>query len=508
MKKSFILLLLALFPLAGCEKELLEITPDGQQTVDDLFATADGANAAINAAYEQLGLMSAGEHAILQRIEEKSDNAFHGREAITWSNYTENSTTLGLADTWSAFYTGIQRCNTVLNRIGNVPFTTAAKNSKLPESIEGQALFLRALNYFWLVQIWGDVPLHTQEIIKPDEALKARASTKEIYDQIKADLALAIQKLPLKTALTGGKGFEKFRASKGAANALKAEVHLVLGEWQQAADAANGAIASNEFSLYPSADYIKNFQGRDENGIESVFEIQFTDNLLGRGSIANTWFGLAGLVQGNGRHGSPATDNTQTLTSSPGIRGDGLVQAFEQNDLRMSVAISTYNNAKNPIDATKPSLWNCNKYFVGTATPSENRSYANIPLIRYAKVLLTRAEALNELGAGNTEAVALVNQIRARAGLAALATTVTGNQESLRRAIWQERRVELCFESQRYFDLLRTGQLFEQIENKQKIPITRARIVKHPINGKDIYLLPIPQTEINNNPQMKQNPGY
>ena len=364
------------------------------------------------------------------------------------------------------------------------------------------------MSYFYLVQLYGDVPLYLDEIKDPSTAQQPRAPAAEVYAQVKKDLDAAIPLLPLKSALTGSKNYEKSRPTKGAALALKAELHLLLEEWQAAADAAGQVIASNQYR-HPAADYVKNFQGRDENGRESVFEIQYTDNALARGSILNTWYGLPGLVQGNGRYGSPTTDDTQTVKGRAGATGNGLVQAFEPTDIRKAVAISTYNGAKNPLDPTQPSFWMCNKYFVGTATLGEARSYVNVPLIRYAKTLLTRAEALNELGAANAEAIALVNgQLRSRAGLPALPATTTGDQAAFRQAIWQERRVELCFEAQRYFDLLRTGQLLPILEGKQKITINRARVVRHPVTQKDWYLLPIPQTEIDNNPLVKQNPGY
>ena len=502
MKNKVSILFLSLLFFTACEKQVLETKPEGQQSIESLFTNTDGALQGVNAAYERLGILGSGEAAIFHGIEEKSDNSFHNRSNFEWDRYTETATTAGIAEGWSGFFVNIQRANTVLARLKNVQFKTAEITNKLPESIEGQAYFIRALSYFWLVQLWGDVPLYTEEITKPESAAKARASTKEVYDQIKKDLDLAIQKLPLKTLLNNSKGFEKFRASKGAANALKAEVHLALGEWQAAADAANQAILSKEFSLYATADYIKNFQGRDENGAESVFEVQYSaDNPAPLGRLFNgqtNWYGIQGLVTGQGRAGSTSTDDSLTIVRV-GVKGDGLVQSFETGDVRKAVAISTYNNAS--------MQWLCNKYFV-TGLTSE-RSSANLPLMRYAKVLLTRAEALNEISAGNAEAIDIINnQIRKRAGLLALSATVTGNQASMRNAILKERRVEFCYEGQRYFDLLRTGTLVSQVQGKQGVTINTARITKHPITSKDIYLLPIPQNEMDNNPKMKQNVGY
>ncbi len=507
---SFLLSALLVFVFPSCKKQVLEVEPEGQESIEKLFTSTDGAIQAINAAYERFGMLGSGEAALFHYLEEKSDNAYHGRSNFEWDRYTENSITAGIAESWSSFFINIQRANTVLGRLKNVPFKPAEITNKLPESIEGQAYFIRALSYFWLVQLWGDVPLYTTEIIDPQSEAKARTKTLDVYNQIKSDLDLAIQKLPLKTQLNNSKGFEKFRASKGAANALKAEVHLVLGEWQAAADAANAAIISNEFSLYSTANYIRNFQGLDENGIESVFEIQYSaDNPAPLGILFNgqtNWHGYPGLVFGQARFGSPATDDLQTIPFV-GVRGDGLSQAFEAGDIRKAVAISTYGNRPNPINSAGPSIWLCNKYYVSNLI--SERSNVNLPLIRYSKVLLTRAEALNELGAANATATSIINnQIRSRAGLPALTTTVTDNQSSMRNAILNERRVEFCFEVQRYFDLLRTGTLVNQIQVKQGVTVNPVRITKHPITNKDIYLLPIPQNERDNNSKMTQNPGY
>ena len=507
---SFLLTALLVFVFPSCQKSVLEVEPEGQESIEKLFTSTDGAIQGINAAYERLGMLGSGEAALFHYLEEKSDNAYHGRSNFEWDRYTENSITAGIADSWSALFINIQRANTVLARLKNVPFKPAELANKLPESIEGQAYFVRALSYFWLVQLWGDVPLYTEEITDPLSEAKARSKTQDVYSLIKSDLNLAIQKLPLKTQLNNSKGFEKFRASKGAANALKAEVHLALGEWQAAAEAANQAIISKEFSLYATADYIKNFQGRDENGAESVFEIQYSaDNPAPLGILFNgqtNWHGYPGLVFGQARFGSPATDDNQTIPFV-GVRGDGLSQAFEAGDIRKDVAISTYGNKPNPINASGPSIWLCNKYYVSNLI--SERSFVNLPLIRYSKVLLTRAEALNEISAGNPEAKDIINnQIRKRAGLPALSDAVTGNQAEMRNAILKERRVEFCFEVQRYFDLLRTGTLVNQIQVKQGVIINATRISKHPITNKDIYLLPIPQNERDNNSKMTQNPGY
>ena len=115
---------------------------------------------------------------------------------------------------------------------------------------------------------------------------------------------------------------------------------------------------------------------------------------------------------------------------------------------------------------------------------------------------------MNELTGGSPEAVSLVNQIRDRAGLGPLPDNVATSQTLLREAIWKERRLELCYEGVRYFDLLRTGRYIPVMEGKVGITVPRSRVIKHPVTQKDWYLWPIPQAEMDINPNINQNQGY
>lgn len=324
--------------------------------------------------------------------------------------------------------------------------------------------------------------------------------------QIKEDLTTAASLLAEKSELTGSKGFEKGRATKGAAYALKAEVHLMMEEWQDAADASTMVINSPDYALYSSADYSKNFRGEDENGPESIFEIQYTDDVNAPGAFFNTYYGLPGFVQGNGRYGAAVTSDTSNMDFPGEIKSGGLLQEWEEGDIRRDMVMSNFG-VENPIDPSKPKLWFCTKYFTGTATLAEKNSYANVTILRLARTMLTKAEALNELSGGSSEAVNIVNTIRNRAGLDNLPDGSTGDQDLLRKAIWKERRLELNFEGVRYFDLLRTGR-YVSITEAGGITVPMDRVIQHPVTNKDWYLWPIPESEITTNPKIEQNPGY
>ena len=510
MKKSIIKIIVILFAIsfAGCEDNYLNLEPVGQQTVDDLFEDTDGVLTALNAAYAPFQSLGATSQGFLMAIEEKSDDGYHGRSDFEFESFIEEPFNPIINETWLQLFTSIQRANLIISRIDEVPFLESELDKGVDKSIKGQAYFIRALAYWWLVNMWGDVPIFTDYSANPDDARIPKDPMKDVYDQIKSDLADAIMLLKVKSEYDDTKGFSVGMATKGSAQALLAEVHLLLEEWQQAVDVVDQIINSGEYDLYPKEDYINNFQGRDENGKESIFEIQYTDDLNGVGSSFNTWYGLPGLVQGNGRYGLIVTDDNDQ-TNYPGSTGNGFIQAIEQGDMRIwDISISNYDSATNPIDSNLPPAALVNKYFTGTATFSGARSYVNYTVLRYSRLLLTKAEALNELGAGNAEAIEIIDNIRDRAGLSPLDGSVTSDQQKFREAIWHERRMELCFEGTRYFDLLRTGRLIPIVEGMQGTLIRRERVIKHPITQKDWYLWPIPQDEINTNPQMKQNPGY
>jgi hypothetical protein len=194
--------------------------------------------------------------------------------------------------------------------------------------------------------------------------------------------------------------------------------------------------------------------------------------------------------------------------------GGGFVQAFDDRpeDHRKDVILSTYG-LPNFIDGSQPdgSLYYVNKYY-NTADPV-GKSIWNFPLIRYAELLLAKAEALNEKGyiAGG-DAFALVNQIRAQAGLTAITSAEITSQADFRVYVRKERRIELGFECKRYFDLNRWGILQSTIQPQLdflKLKFPQTKVITHPITGKPYYLYPIPATEFVNNAKLgEQNPGY
>lgn len=485
---------MVLFTL-GCE-EVLEPEPRGQIELDQLLNTEEGYISVLNGAYEPLASGGIYDGLFWRNAELASDDGWTWRNEQDPDLFRIAPASELIFPLWSAHYQGIARTNVVLARIADADFN----NADLKSAVEGQAHFLRGLYYFNLVRLFGGVPLFDQEVSSREESEAPRTDMQAVYSQIKSDLERAVSLLP--TEYDGGSGFEPGRATRYSALALKSMVHLELEEWTEAAVDAQEIINSEQFELH--ANFGDNFYGLSENGIESLFEVQFGG--VGGGTNANHSSTLAPPAIAGGAAFILPTDNTNDFGAAS--TGGGIVQAYEDEDLRKSVTLATYD-LENFLDPTKAvgSLHYVNKFFAGDQFPSGQSPY-NFPVYRYAEVLLIAAEALNESGAGNVDAVDYVNRVRNRAGLSDLSADVSSSQSTLREEIRQQRRLELAYEGKRYFDLNRWGILSETLA-VQGVTVPSERTVAHPITGNTYFLYPLPATEFINNANLgNQNPGY
>ncbi|NEW83989.1 MAG: RagB/SusD family nutrient uptake outer membrane protein [Mariniphaga sp.] len=498
MKKfRYIIIALSVILTFSCGK-ILDPTIQGQVALDNLLSTQSGIITAVNGIYQPLQGVYQSQIVYL--------TSMAGDEGWTWRKETEpdiyilDLTSTVTQSIWSSHYDGITRANIVLNRIQQV---TDFSSPEMKNATEGQAKFMRAFYYFNLVRFFGPVPLIMGEIKVRKDAELPRTAIKDIYIQIKKDLEDAIKMLPVK--YLGGSGMEVGRPTSYTATALKALVHLELEEWNDAVN-LSGAVMDKGKLL---TNYADNFNGTQENGTGSFFEIQYG------GVTGTTTSGLSSSFAPTEYSGGASplpTDDTFNGKGGGLSSGNGFVQLFETGDLRKDITISGYGLA-NFIDPSKPkgSLYYVNKFY-NTKDP-RGLSTWNYPLIRYAEVLLTRAEALNEIGyiAGG-EAFVFLNKTRINAGLAALTQAELPNQVAFRNALRKERKIELSFESKNYFDLNRWGILQQAIQFQMdyiKMTFPVNKLITHPITGKKYFLFPIPNIEFTNNANMgEQNPGY
>lgn len=474
---------LALLALPGCG-DLLTETPEAFIGPENFYGTAADAIAAVNGVYAGLSESGQGfKNQLWLAMDAGSDDARVGPQVGQVDNritgtlaYSSGSSRVTGA--WGVFYTTITRANDVIDRVPGVAMTESRK-----ASVIGEARFLRALSYFYLVRLYGDVPLITS--IEQDGIDVARTPTEEVYAQIIQDAGEAAQALP-----DSWTGVDVGRATRGAALTLLAKVHLTRQEWQQAADAAIQVIDLGVYGLTPN--YIDAFLPATKNGAEEVFALQFSGVTGGLGSrFVRTYYPRE---MGPGQGGGFAV-------AQPTL---GLVDSFLPGDYRREVGYLTrvVNTEGDSVDIY-PHVFK----YRPTQTVAMDNGDVNIPIYRYAEVLLIYAEALNELGRTG-EAVPYLNRIRARARQGAGDETraepadYSGSmtQAAVREAIFQERRFELAHEGKRWFDLKRRG-----------VDYFMAQIATDPeatfLDPNDM-LWPVPQEEIDLNPNLTQNPGY
>ncbi|QIP12692.1 RagB/SusD family nutrient uptake outer membrane protein [Spirosoma aureum] len=467
--KRIFLSLLGLLVLASCQDDFLGLSPQTDRNTLNFYKTAADFNNAVVGTYAALKLSGVYNTSLYWMGEVSTDNTDFGvttRQAVNVDNFQfVDHTYTSLNDiiyaSWRDHYIGISRANAILTRI-----ETAGIADNLKMQYKGEAQFLRALFYFDLVRMFGDVPLVTSEITTADGANSLiRTPADAVYQLIISDLQGAEQSLPVSYGTT-----DAGRVPQGAAKALLGKVYLTRKEWDKAATKLKEVITSGKFQLLPK--YADAFSFATPTNAEILFNVQYKSGNTGQGS----GFGPVQASEGARITGGSMRYPTADMDA-----------AYEPGDLRKSFSMkSSY------IDANGQAINQryVSKYVQFGALSGD--SDIDFPVLRYADVLLMYAEALNEIGF-DTEAVKSLNQVRTRAGLAATKAT---DQNSFRLAIEQERRVEFAFENQRWFDLVRTGR-YVTVMNAKGLTVKAFNI---------LYL--IPQREISLNKNLVQNPGY
>lgn len=462
--------------LAGCEG-LLDKEPIATLDAGSFFQTEEDAQQALNSAYQPLLFNNENDNFYWAFAVVTGDEAITGgdgsrpgiaeMDALTYTPRTQEFNSF-----WKLQYTGITQCNLVLDNLPHIEMSEAARNR-----ITGEALFLRSYSYFLLVQVFGDVPLFTQ-IAPPDELKIPRTPKAVIYSQIEQDCERAAQLLP-----TAPPPSEAGRATKGAAYALAAKAFLYEKRWDQVLEYVAKIQALNQYELMP--DYQDNFRKETQNNAESVWEIQHTNLELGVGNFLNQWWA------------SKKFDGYGFAEVTPEF-----VNAFEADDPRLHFTVAMNNEEyfgrvyKNSFSSTG---FGVRKYLQADTEVSQKADGdINYTAIRYAEVLLWQAEALIELGRG-PEALIPLETVRARARAQAIDPTTAlppltfSDPALLREALRHERQVELGFEMHRFFDLLRWG-------------IAPSLLPEFQVGKHERF--PLPQTEMDLNQALIQNPGY
>lgn len=476
MKIQNLFLVLLFVGLTSCT-DILNENPRSSITAENFFNTEQDAVLAVNSIYEALYLQN--NHARPQLF--LTILATDDSELRYLNDYQFDSNYGGyLEQNWRAHYILINRANLALSEIPAIDI-----NDSLKKRLLGEARFLRALAYFRLVRFFGDVPLLTEPTVSLDNVNIPRTPSETVYTQIIDDLKFA------ENNLFSANNTEVGRATITAAKALLAKVYLTRQEWELAAQYSKNIIEAGENRLMD--DFSDVFRPENENNDEIIFAIQYQSG-SGSPSYQLRYYLPRDLP------GSPQV--ARGLAAY--LPSQELYESYKAGDLRRDWTLFTEYTYQGET-VTFPPHWHKFMDYEGLNNTANNET--DFPLLRYADVLLTYAEAVNELNGPTAEAYEAMNMVVRRAYGRNIAGSsdvdIAGlTQEEFRKEILNQRRWEFAGEYHRWYDLQRTGQLIpvmrEWLENQGfLLPVP---------DYKAVY--PIPQREMDLNSELVQNPGY
>lgn len=453
MKKNIISLFLILITITvtvSCSEEFINEEAPFSIDSENYFNSEEDYKNALVAAYDMLH--SSYVNVLLGEI--ASDNTLSGGESATdvigfqqVDEMSHTSVNSNVKNIWDWMFAGVQRCNYILEFKDKTDFV--GKNQIIAET-----RFLRAYYQFELVKWFGGIPLKGDMRFKlGDEKTIPRSSVTDVYASIESDLNYAINNLNVNPPQVG-------RVSKGAAQALLGKIYLYQNKYQQAANVLDNVINDGNYSLV--SDYATIFENNNENNVESVFEIQYTDT-QGAGfeclqcSEGNVAVGFNGIRNFNG----PLFDSGYSFN----IPTSEAFNSYQPGDKRRDVAILDIVAFAAANNATYGQGYKHTGYFNRKYLPRKGDSNIgdqnltnpnNYRAIRYADVLLMAAEAYNRGNIDDGRARLYLNEVRRRA-FGDTNHDVNSTGVALTDAIWAERRLELMGEGHRFFDLVRTG---------------------------------------------------
>lgn len=522
--KLLIILGLLAVSLSSC-KDYLDLQPLTQYSETTLWTGVKDATAACNACYSQF---EDGQWVVYMDV--ASDN---GHDAYPWEGWQEfGNMQLLNPNSWRTKFdfSSITRCNWFLENIDKAPIDKA-----LSARMQGEVRFIRAYEYFQRSQLYGDFPLVTKMLTTSEANAIEMTPKAQIVQFVLTELQEIIPSLP-KTY----EGNDLGRITQGAAWALKARVELFNEKYAESAISSKNVMNLSVYSLFPN--YQDLFRITNEYNSEIILDAGYLE------TDPNLTVGLMVLVPESTPGGGWSSVNiSQSLvdtyemangkTIDDQTSGYDINHPFLNRDPRLlqTVIVPGASYAGiifNPMDPNSLDYWPTYNYtgYVGQKYTHYRSDFAdiyktglNIPLIRYAEVLLTYAEAKIESNQIDNTVYDAINQVRLRAGLPAVDQSKYSTQAKMRELVRRERRVELALEGLRWYDIQR-WKIGEQVMNG---PVYGARISVIDANGNVTYtstehakiedrvfnpaknyLWPVPQNQIDIGKNLKQNPGY
>lgn len=479
----YILPFILLFPM-GCDDDL-NLTPESVITVSSFFQNEDDARSAAAGIYSGVRAIS---NNLYIYGDERADNT-EQTDLGTGNDANRNTikSTTGGAD-WSGFYNILKDANNVIARVPEVSFTNETEKNR----ILGEAYFIRAWTYFMMARIWGDVPLVLVPISspgQPEAQPDGRDPVAAVFTQIKADIESSLSFFP-------DNGIsDRYRASKPAANMLKAEVFLWTSKLQgggtsdlnTAQSAIDEVIGHADLSLQPDYKAMFATTSATEEDIFSLYR-----DIIEGGSLFATRYNVSDSFWANLSEEDKAvipfvSGSVRFYTTTQIFRDQIIANANGNTDPREAIYFLEYT------DPSGDPRHIMNKYEGESVGTNVNQMTDDFKVYRYADAILIKAEIENALG-NTSVAIANLNLIRNRVGIGNYPGAST--TEAVDDAILQERGIELAFEAKRFFDLVRFGKAYELV------PSLIGRETEQPI------LWPITVGTRSLNPSLEQTPGY
>lgn len=505
-----------IFGLNSCDEDFLNVSPKDEISSESFFKTTNDATQALVGVYNTL--IQNSDYTMIQKA--LAHNVWSDDAVNVWQGSDYNTIAAGsfgsdywfFQNNWTQLYRNIRRTNVFLTNIDQTEMDENLKKTYIAE-----VKFFRAYYYHQLVILFGGVPI-VEHPLSLEELKIPRNKRSEVINFILTDLDNAIPDLQTIPAEPG-------RITNGAAWALKSRVLLYEYRFQEAAEAAQNVMEQEQYGLYTAdgnQSYVTLFSQSNENNKEVIFDVQFTDQ-DGYGSPEQLWLNPSSLS------GWAALNPLKSLIDEfEDIDGDPISASavydpenpFLNRDPRLDMSIlytgslvvdhNGVSHTLNTLSGTDASTRS--GYLVRKGADPESfvpgiTSGKNYILIRYAEVLLNYAEAKNEASGPDVSVYAAVNSIRSRAGMPDLPSGLSKTE--MRERIRHERRVELCLEGHRTFDIKRWG-IAPAVMNGGIYGVGPNPIENRTFDPDKNYLFPIPQTQIDLTGKeiLLQNPGY
>ena len=470
---------ITLITVISCDDKELDLAPISQLTTGNFYQTSiqidqalTGAYADLNSLYDNMMIRAA----IWRGDNSSQTNGYANNLELNISQYNENAGSQVSTDIWNTCYAIISRVNLVIEKSESLDYSEKASHV-------GQARFLRALMYYELVRHFGDVPLVQKPVGLEESFTVGRTSSAEVYTFVTSEF----EALANPTNGLSSNQNDKGRPTIYSAFGMAAKAFMQQGNYASAKPHLKSIIDSGKFSM--QSDYADIFKEANDNGPHVVFSIQYDKSIAGLGN-----------AQPSQVPKMAAEIPFQGVTRRQMV-SDDLYNSYEAGDKRKDLTvINGYTSTADGEFVDNELFWG--KYAINNTPATFQEWGVDIPIVRYTDVKMLYAEALNNDSYPSAEAFSILNEVRTRAGLSSLSSADITSQSAFLDAIIKERRFEFAGESNRWWDLLRTGK-DEAVLSAFASPAYPYSSVKR--------LFGIPEAEIlkvNDPSILSQNPGY